>query len=285
MVVSSFGHYSSGWALELFSRSFGPDPFDGVLGLGLDGETGGFYKTLIDQGLPSSSTPYTGEIMHTNMGTELFSFFLTHNNIPQAELTLGGIDDTKFSGNLTYTNAIFPGVWQLNSTGIFVNGKTNAILSPKKTLQPVISTGLANFDFPKSLAEVGYYVVDNDANPTDDRGIQAVYALISPDIKPFAAELGAYGIECSKIAGLQAVIDIGFKDQSGKPFNLTIPSSELSVGPFASNKSICQTFINAENNFDVEPDVPVLGGSLLKHYYSVWDSESGNGRIGFATPI
>lgn len=62
----------------------------------------------------------------------------------------------------------------------------------------------------------------------------------------------------------------------GKPFNLTIPSSELNVGPFRSNASICQTLINAMTSYDV----PVLGGSLLKHYYTVWDADVN--RMGFA---
>jgi len=105
---------------------------------------------------------------------------------------------------------------------------------------------------------------------------EVIYSIISPDIKPFADEPGAYGVECSKIDSIQAVIDIGFVDESGKPFNLTIPSSELNVGPFASNSSICQTFIIVQNAYEV----PIIGGSLLKHYYSVWDAEKN--RMGFA---
>ena len=101
--------------------------------------------------------------------------------------------------------------------------------------------------------------------------------MISTDIKPYAPEPGAYGIPCSKIGSLPAVIDITFTDVSGKPFNLTIPSSELNVGPFSSNSSICQTLINVNDNYDV----PILGGSLLKHYYSVWDADKN--RLGFAT--
>lgn len=70
------------------------------------------------------------------------------------------------------------------------------------------------------------------------------------------------------------MIDIGFVSQSGTPFNLTIPSSELSVGPFASNTSLCQTLINAFDGLEL------VGGSLLKHYYSIWDV--GGQRMGFA---
>ncbi len=103
---------------------------------------------------------------------------------------------------------------------------------------------------------------------------QAIYALISPDIKPFAGESGTYGIPCSQISSLSANIDIAFTSQQGNQFNLTVPSSELSVGPFRSDPTICQTLINAFEDFSI------VGGSLLKHYYSVWDI--GGGRIGFA---
>ena len=76
------------------------------------------------------------------------------------------------------------------------------------------------------------------------------------------------------ISSLPAQIDLGFTDTSGNPFNLTIPSSELSVGPFQDDTTICQTLIN---EFD---GLNLVGGSLLKHYYTVWDV--GNQQIGFA---
>jgi len=53
--------------------------------------------------------------------------------------------------------------------------------------------------------------------------------------------------------------------------------SELSVGPFANNKTLCQTLINAFDGLDL------VGGSLLKHWYSVWDI--GNQKMGFAPAV
>lgn len=103
--------------------------------------------------------------------------------------------------------------------------------------------------------------------------LQAVYALISPDIKPNNDEPGTFGIACDRIDSLPAEISITFTSQEGQPFNLTIPSSELSVGPFRSNPSLCQTLINAD-------EFTLVGASLLKHYYSVWDI--GKQRMGFA---
>ena len=96
--------------------------------------------------------------------------------------------------------------------------------------------------------------------------------MISPSIVP-VGEFGAYGIPCDEISSLPAQLDFQFTSQAGNPFNLTVPSSELNVGPFSDNSTMCQTFINAL-------DTDIIGGSLLKHYYSLWDL-SGS-RIGFA---
>ena len=89
----------------------------------------------------------------------------------------------------------------------------------------------------------------------------ALYALISPKIQPFGT-LGAYGVPCSELDSITATLDFTFTSTEGVPFHLTIPPEELSVGPFASDPSICQTLINAQDFYHI------LGGSLLKHYYT-----------------
>ncbi|KAJ8487421.1 hypothetical protein ONZ51_g4190 [Trametes cubensis] len=213
---------------------FNIDPFLGIQGMGSQAE--GFFEALIRQGLPS-----------------LFSLFLTPHTDGGAELLIGGIDDTKFEGDLIYADQTGEGDWEVESTQISVNGKTNSILKTSRSV--IFDSGTSNILF-------------------DTQTTEAMYALISPDIKPFAAEPGAYGLACSEIGGLPAVIDLTFVSQSGQPFNLTIPSEELNVGPFESDPSTCQTLINAFDGLEL------VGGSLLKHYYSVWDV--GGQRMGFA---
>ncbi|KAJ3743134.1 acid protease [Lentinula detonsa] len=215
--------------------TFDIDPFSGIQGMGARAQ--GFFAALIARGLPS-----------------LFGLFLTPLSVGNAELTIGGIDETKFSSNLTFASQAGTGAaWELRSPGISVNGKTTSLLNTPRTI--IFDSGTSNVLFDTATAE-------------------AMYALISPDIQPNPAEPGTYGIACDRIPTLPAVIDVTFTSQQGTPFNLTIPSSELSVGPFASNSSLCQTLINAFDGLEL------VGGSLLKHYYSVWDV--GNQRMGFA---
>ena len=144
---------------------------------------------------------------------------------------------------------------------------TTTTLNTPRTV--VFDSGTSSLCFSKETTEV--CSLDVEANCPRIFS-QAIYALISPDIKAVGNN-GAYGIPCDKISSLPAQLDLQFTSQSGQPFNLTVPSSELNVGPFRSNPYICQTFINALN-------IDIVGGSLLKHYYSAWDL-SGS-RIGFA---
>ncbi|KAJ3571704.1 hypothetical protein NP233_g3588 [Leucocoprinus birnbaumii] len=236
--------------------TFNIDPFSGIQGLshleiiiarnsdywfgirkGMSARAQGFFAGLVNQGLPS-----------------LFSMYLTPNAVGNAELTLGGTDTTKFTGTPIFASlASTGGTWELTSPRLSVNGKTNSILTQSRTI--IFDSGTSNVLFSTDTAE-------------------AIYALISPDIKPNPNEPGTYGIACNRISSLPAVIDIAFTSQNGTPFNLTIPSSELSVGPFANDPSTCQTLINAFDGLEL------VGGSLLKHWYSIWDIQ--NRRLGFA---
>ncbi|XP_006460834.1 hypothetical protein AGABI2DRAFT_192428 [Agaricus bisporus var. bisporus H97] len=214
---------------------FDPNPYSGIQGLGARAQ--GLFGSLVDQGLPA-----------------LFSMYFTPKEVGNAEMTLGGIDDTKFIGSPIFAPTSSSGsAWVLDSPSLSVNGKTNSLLSTPRNI--IFDSGTSNILFSTNTTE-------------------AIYALISPDIKPNPKEPGAYGIACDTIPSLPAVIDMAFTSQDGTLFNLTIPSSELSVGPFADDPSICQTLINAFDGLDL------VGGSLMKHWYTIWDLE--NRRIGFA---
>ncbi|KAF9051126.1 acid protease [Hymenopellis radicata] len=111
-------------------------------------------------------------------------------------------------------------------------------------------------------------------------GRSATWELDSPGIFQYQTqpdEPGTFGISCDLIDSLPAEIALTFTSENGTPFNLTIPSVELNVGPFANNASLCQTLINAEDDFQI------VGASLLKHFYSVWDV--GGQRMGFAPTL
>ncbi|KAK7055773.1 pepsin A [Favolaschia claudopus] len=225
------------WLITSQGEGWANDPWDGIMGLSPRPQN--VFSALVDQGLPA-----------------VMGFYLTPKAVGNAEMTFGGIDRTKFSGDLIYAPlpAFTTNSWALNSPQFFVNGKTTNALKAMRRV--VFDTGTSNIVFTSDIAN-------------------RLYALISPDIKPYDPLPGAYGIACDKIDSIQAVLDFTFTAEDGTPFNLTIPSKELNVGPFADDPTMCQTLINA-----VEEVPALIGASLLKHYYSVWDIE--NQRLGFA---
>ncbi|KAI1791951.1 acid protease [Ganoderma leucocontextum] len=183
----------------------------------------------------------------------LFSMFLTPHTVGNAELIIGGVDNSKFTGDLVWADQSGQGDWVVSSTAITVNGQTTDVLDQPRDI--IFDSGTSNVLFSTQIAE-------------------AMYALISADIQPFDTKPSAYDLPYDKIGDLPAVIDIAFTARDGEPFTLTIPSTELNVGRFKSDPSTCQTLINSFDGLDL------VGGSVLKHYYSVWDV--GNQRMGFA---
>ncbi|KAF8170827.1 acid protease [Mycena galopus ATCC 62051] len=213
--------------------TFAVDPFDGIMGLSPDSASffnaGGFLAVL---GM----------------------WFTPHSEGGAGEITLGGVDTTKFDTPLVYSTSIVDDDWYLTSLGIYVNGKTTSFLQSSVPLY--FDSGTSNMLFVEDIA-------------------LAIYALISPDIVANPDEPGTFGIPCARIPSLPAVIDITFAGVAGHPpFNLTIPSSELSSGPFADKPDVCQTLINVSEGYNL------VGLSLLKHYYSAWDMDVP--EIGFA---
>ncbi|KAF7328800.1 putative vacuolar protease A [Mycena venus] len=187
------------------------------------------------------------------------AFIWPPHSVGGAEMTLGGVDSSKFTSQTTFAPIVADGhgAWILNSSGIAVNGQTNDVLAVHTEV--LFDTGTTNVFLPLAMAE-------------------ALYAFISPEIQPNPTEPGAWGIPCSKVGSLPASVDFTLQSVAGTAFNVTIPSSELSVGPFIGNNSLCQAAFNSwPANFTIPP---IIGNSLFKHYYTTWDS--GNLALGFA---
>ncbi|KAK6996859.1 acid protease [Favolaschia claudopus] len=212
-------------------------PFDGIMGM-------------------SPGSPF---FQAAKAPRSLFGMLFTpHDKGGEGELTMGGVDRTKFKSPLVFSPVVKGDEWVLQSLGVAVNGKTSSVLN---TSFPVIfDTGTSNMLFAKDIA-------------------LEIYGMISPDIVPNEDVPGTFGIACDRIPSLPAEIDITFPGTSvsgREPFNLTLPSSELSVGPFADKPDICQTLINVAD----QPNLNLVGLSVFKHYYTAWDMDAL--QIGFS---
>lgn len=215
------------------SSDFEDYPMDGILGLGRS----------------NSSTTGTLTAMETiaqshRLQSNIIGISLQRSSdgAKDGEITFGGVDSTKFTGSISYTD-VSPGTngWQIPLDDAVVNG------------QPLNFTG-------RSI------IVDTGTSyiflPPDDA--TAVHKLI-PDSAPNGED---YTIPCSTNETVQITVSGVTYDISPKDY----------VGSAADNTGAC--FSNIIGVQTAGPDVWLLGDVFLKNVYTVFDFDQN--RIGFA---
>ncbi|KAH8803483.1 aspartic peptidase domain-containing protein [Xylogone sp. PMI_703] len=224
--------------IQDLTAGFANDPFSGIMGIGFGGFRVGsksFIESLIQ----------TGQVEEA-----VYGFYLTPEAVGHSEITIGGVDNSKIQGEINYI--------PIDTSFGFVLGSVDSIsvngIIADTNIRGIFDTGTANLIGPRDH-------------------VQAIYALISPNITTFD-DLGTYCMPCEELEQLNASVSLSIGG-----INYIIPPEEFNIGPLGGG--LCQTFINSNppggNSF-------TIGGSLLKHYYSVWDM--GNSRLGFAkTPL
>jgi hypothetical protein len=231
------------------SDQFAGDPYDGIFGFSF--------------GDPGSPPTFFQELINTQqVKTPVFGFYLSPVDVGHAELTLGGYDSSKFKGPLRDipidSNLAFNvvGGFYANFSDIVVNGHKSGLSGGG-----VLDTGTTNLIAPTN--EVA----------------QDVYKLISDNIL-LVNELGIFAAPCDELETIPSNVSFVF---GGIAFQ--IPSRELNVGPvpegeaiissYAGRTDLCQAFINGAG-FGTAAGPAfnstwIIGGSLLKYYYSVYD--------------
>lgn len=242
---------------------------DGVLGLSLNG-SGTFQWALYEAGLVDSG---------------IFGMYMPPGQVNGGQLTLGGVDETKFEGDLTWVSlnqglAAEHGQWVVNMQTIFVNGKQLQVLDPS-----------ANDSSPNSVpyAQSLVQVLDTGTSfimAPDNATAAALYAQISPKIFQIDS-VGTWGCSCEDMeaiikAGAQISFLLGYSNQ-GQQLNLTLPSSVFNLGPYPGSPELCQAVVNNWSEgvfYNGTVGLWTLGSTLLKNYYTAWDGL--NLRVGFA---
>jgi len=241
-------------------------PMDGLLGLSPlnlthfseAGQGTTFFWSLVLSGAVPS--PVFG--LHLNSGDEANG----------GELTLGGIDENKFSGDLAYVDFDMPIVslaleWFIESPAVFVGNKKVSS-----------ATGLALLDSGTA------YVMTPD-NTT----AAAIYAAISPKIIQIDPA-GAWGAPCDILAEVNAEninFAIGPEEQAK---NMTLPPGAFNLGEYPGKPGICQAvFVNTPAGAEIQdPEGKgrvawVIGSPLMKGYYNVFDqTDTAKLKYGFA---
>lgn len=88
----------------------------------------------------------------------LFGMYLSPKSVGNAELTIGSIDSSKYTGDLVYSpmSPESDGDWALDSSAVYVNGQSTDTLSETRTV--IFDSGTPNVYFStKETVEVSYH--------------------------------------------------------------------------------------------------------------------------------
>ncbi|KAF9190297.1 hypothetical protein BGZ51_008721 [Haplosporangium sp. Z 767] len=226
-----------------------PPTVDGIMGLWyLPGRADVPFLNLI-----KNSTLLTEPIMGIWLET---SSSLTDITAPGGEITFGGVDRRRFSGDITYVNCTPGRPWTIPVGGVSVNGKNININGALAT----IDTGTTAMLMPEAVAD-------------------AINSAIPNSLKVPEAD-GLWFIPCSG----NTPITITFGG-----FTAKIPHQVLAMqrvrGISNTGEDYCLSAATFPTGTVVSIEEWLIGDVFLKNVYSVFDfgnnAENG-GRIGFA---
>jgi cathepsin D len=216
--------------------------FDGILGLA-------FESISVD-----AVTPVWYNIMDQNLVDEnVFSFWLSKdpNNGPGGELILGGVDHTKYTGEITFTPVFSETYWAIHTDDILVSGTSiNPVMDP-------------NGGGVRSICDSGTSLI---TGPTDE---------VSQINDQLGCKTNFEGEcifdSCDGIDSLPVITIV----ISGRNFDLTGEEYVIQSG-----SSCLSGFVG----LDIDPPVGpgwILGDVFISTYYSVFDFDGQ--QVGFAT--
>ncbi|XP_030384273.1 LOW QUALITY PROTEIN: lysosomal aspartic protease-like [Scaptodrosophila lebanonensis] len=216
------------------ASSFIDANFDGLFGMA--------YQQLAEDDVVP---PFYNIVSQKLVDQSVFSFYMTRagSATDGGELILGGIDDTLYTGEITYTPVTTQGYWQFEMNYAEVNGN-----QVSTSTQAIADTGTS------------LIVVTADAYETLNAAIGAV-----------EEDDGNYYVDCSSVDSLPTItINI-----AGRDFPL-LPSAYIVDVQNDDGSTLCMSSFTYMGT-----DFWILGDVFIGQYYTVFDY--GNNQVGFAT--
>jgi len=216
---------------------FGQAPFDGILGMGP-------AKAAVDHvPMPMDQLVAQGKIQHN-----VFAFYLQSGGKSGSVLTLGGVDNTYYTGEFNYVPlakaaSLLP-YWLISASDIKVGGKSTGSCGWLVGCESVVDTGTSVLAGPPS------------------------------SVNKIIAQIGTVKEDCSNVKSLPT-ITFNF---NGHDFPLESDFYVIKVQDPSTQKTVCQLGLQGIN---AGAPLWILGDPFLRKYYTVWDAEQK--RVGFAT--
>jgi len=235
-------------ATEMSPQPFSAFEFDGVLGLGLE-------NLALD---PEFSI--FGQMVQQHPDLEpRFGVFLSHDDSIPSEITLGGHDQRRFSGEVDWAPLVNPelGYWQINVRAVWI-GDERIELCDDGDCSAIVDTGTSLVGVPKSISQHVNWLLARTVPSNPD------------------------SMDCRGHPGPDFIFDLG-------GFNLTLGAAEYSrpAGLRVVNSTANETtFLCRAQLLPVDHEEPlgnkawILGEPALRKYYTTYDW--GKEQVGFA---
>lgn len=219
-------------------------------------------------GLPEGGQSWYWNLVDSGqLDSPLYSFYIPPGDIDGGEVTLGGVDDTKYEGDLEWTGCdtvaskLF-GAYILDQSAIYSDGT-------------LLNNGTSNEPIPS-----GWAILDTGTafmQTPDYATAENIYAQISPNITQIDPA-GAWGAACDELDAIAP--DLTFTlGKAAQAVNVTIPKEYFNLGEYPGQPGTCQALFNnpsagiGSSWFFGDNAEWLVGSPLLKQYYTVWDGE------------
>lgn len=209
------------------SDDFNNYPMDGILGLG--------RATSNELGTPTvmDTLAKQGKLANNVVGIHLNR---AADNTKDGEITFGGVDNSKYSGSISYTQTSNTASWEIPVDDALVNGNACKFVGKKA----IVDTGTSYMLMP----------------PTD---AQTLHSLI-----PGSSQAGEiFTVPCNTNANVQVSFN-------GVKYSI---STKDYVGRNNGTANVCASNIIGHQAFG--PDEWILGDVFLKNVYTVFDFDQG----------
>jgi cathepsin D len=222
--------------------TFAMAKFDGLVGMG--------YDALAAKGM---TTPFSQLMKSDKCEEKVFAFYLNKEKKDDeqasgGEMTLCGIDNNHYEGDLLYVPVTRKAYWQFTVDSIDVNAEKFST-----NFEAIADTGTSLIAGPSDVVERLNNAIGARQNPMN----------------------GQWMIDCKNLDNMPTVT---FKI-AGKPFSLTPDQYVMKVKPIATmDVTLC---LSGFSGIDL-PQGPmwILGDVFISQYYTVFDQ--GKDRVGFA---
>jgi hypothetical protein len=262
-----------------------PGSHNGILGLGYPSLTQSSKKGL------GGYNPFVFNLVSQNIIKEpVFSIFL--NSISQlgwsGEIIFGGVDNTKFVGDLTYMPvAAIKTTTQSSASALF---KTNSNYYYWMVYAQGLAVKNSNTGSNPSfrLPEIGAYILDTGTTLTylpTAVAVEVVSAFVGKENFALDKVEQLFVVDCAAASKSTARFELHMSQSSTfmtNPVILSVPSSELFIpvdGTTLENSKTCYFGI-APATSTIGPNMYLIGETVLRSAYMVFDMNQN--RVGIA---